>query len=159
MRHKGAEGAAAVEFALVMIPLFLILFGIIEFGLAYNRQQAIHAATREGARVAAIGAPEEDIADAVAFAVDTVAEDDLLLKIAVTASGATPPEEGSFTAVTSSSFDSDVPCDGNEDSDRVWVAVQVNDAEEYGISIPFFGSVDQTFLSEAVFVCEPRPTS
>ena len=44
VRRRDHEGAAAVEFAIIMIPLFLLLFGIIEFGLAYNRQQGMHAA-------------------------------------------------------------------------------------------------------------------
>ena len=48
------HGAAVVEFALVLPLLMLMVFGTIQFGLLFNRQQALHAAAREGARVAAL---------------------------------------------------------------------------------------------------------
>jgi Flp pilus assembly protein TadG len=44
-----------VELAIV-IPMFVVLIlGIVEFTLAFNMKQAVYAAAREGARVAAIG--------------------------------------------------------------------------------------------------------
>lgn len=54
-RHRGDAGASAVEFALVLPLLLLVVFGIIDFGRAYNAQQALNAGTREGARVLALG--------------------------------------------------------------------------------------------------------
>ncbi|MGI9598011.1 MAG: TadE/TadG family type IV pilus assembly protein [Acidimicrobiales bacterium] len=42
------------EFALVLPLLIIIIFGIIEFGIAFNRAQAVEAAAREGARLASI---------------------------------------------------------------------------------------------------------
>lgn len=53
LRDEG--GAAAVEFALVVGLLFVILFGIMEFGLAFFEVQNLRSATREGARAAAVG--------------------------------------------------------------------------------------------------------
>jgi Flp pilus assembly protein TadG len=53
--HRDEGGAAAVEFALLLPLIVLLLFGIIEFGLAFNtRIQATNAA-REGARMAVVG--------------------------------------------------------------------------------------------------------
>lgn len=49
-RHKGQRGAAAVEFALVLPLLALVLFGMIEFGLLFYNQQVLINASREGAR-------------------------------------------------------------------------------------------------------------
>lgn len=49
------DGAAAVEFALVVIPLLLIVFGLIQFGLYFFQYQGTAAAAREGARQAAVG--------------------------------------------------------------------------------------------------------
>ncbi len=47
----GSEhGAAAVEFALLLPLLVLLLFGIVEFGLALHRHQVLATASREGAR-------------------------------------------------------------------------------------------------------------
>jgi Flp pilus assembly pilin Flp len=55
MARRDQEGAAAVEFALLLPLLVLLLFGMIEFGLAFNtRIQATNAA-REGARQAVVG--------------------------------------------------------------------------------------------------------
>jgi Flp pilus assembly protein TadG len=48
------RGAAAVEFALISPLLFLLLFGIIEFGRAWNVRQTLTDAAREGARVAVV---------------------------------------------------------------------------------------------------------
>jgi len=48
------RGAAAVEFALVLVPLLLILFGTIYFALYFNARQGAQAAAREGARVASL---------------------------------------------------------------------------------------------------------
>jgi Flp pilus assembly protein TadG len=53
-RRRSERGAAAVEFAILLPVLILILFGIIEFSIAYNHEQGLHAAAREGARVAAL---------------------------------------------------------------------------------------------------------
>jgi len=59
-RFRREEGAAAVEFALILTVLVMILFGIIEFGRAYSSLEIYVSAAREGARVAAVrGSPEE----------------------------------------------------------------------------------------------------
>lgn len=50
MYVKREEGAAMIEFALVLPLLLMILFGIIEFGLVLFRQEVITNASREGAR-------------------------------------------------------------------------------------------------------------
>src|SRR5487761_1588895 len=57
---RGQDGAAAVEFAIVLPVLVLLLFGVIQFGLAYNRQQGLNAAVREGSRLASIGGTFQD---------------------------------------------------------------------------------------------------
>ena len=55
MRGKGEDGAAAVEFALLLPLLVVLLFGFIQFGTAFNtRIQATNAA-REAARAAVVG--------------------------------------------------------------------------------------------------------
>lgn len=43
-------GAVAVEFALILPLLLVLLFGIVEFGLLLYNQQVITNASREGAR-------------------------------------------------------------------------------------------------------------
>src|SRR5215469_8175713 len=56
-RSGGANsdrGAAAVEFALLLPLLVLLIFGMIDFGRAINAQITITQAAREGARVLAL---------------------------------------------------------------------------------------------------------
>jgi Flp pilus assembly protein TadG len=49
------RGAAAVEFALLLPVLLLLVFGIIDFGRALNAQITLSEAAREGARLTALG--------------------------------------------------------------------------------------------------------
>ncbi len=63
------NGAVAVEFALVL-PIFLMLvFGIVEFGRAYNIQVSLSEAARETARYTAIHSSEAGFSAANAKAV------------------------------------------------------------------------------------------
>lgn len=55
MRTRSEDGAAALEFAILLPILMLILFGIIEFGFLLNRYVSVTAAAREGARVMSLG--------------------------------------------------------------------------------------------------------
>jgi Flp pilus assembly protein TadG len=48
------RGQSLVEFALVLMPLFIILLGIIQFGFVFNSYVTITNATREGARTGTI---------------------------------------------------------------------------------------------------------
>ena len=54
-RQARDRGATAVEFALLLPLLLLIVFGIIDFGRALNAQITLTQAAREGARLAALG--------------------------------------------------------------------------------------------------------
>lgn len=54
-----SRGAALVEFAVVLPVLIMVLFGIIEFGIAFTEAQAVESAAREAARVAAISSSTE----------------------------------------------------------------------------------------------------
>ena len=51
---RGREGAAAVEFALVLNLLLLLLMGMIDFGHAWFLRQVITNASREGARAGVV---------------------------------------------------------------------------------------------------------
>ena len=47
---RSSEGSAAVEFAIVLNLLLLMIMGMLEFGLAFSMKQVIINASREGAR-------------------------------------------------------------------------------------------------------------
>jgi Flp pilus assembly protein TadG len=51
---RSERGTAVVEFALVSLPLFLILFGILDFGRALNYYNDLTQLTGQGARAAAV---------------------------------------------------------------------------------------------------------
>jgi Flp pilus assembly protein TadG len=53
--RKSQRGAAALEFAIVVPVLILLVFGIIDFGGVMNAQVVVANAAREGARSAALG--------------------------------------------------------------------------------------------------------
>ncbi|MFC2159366.1 TadE/TadG family type IV pilus assembly protein [Actinomycetota bacterium] len=75
------NGASAVEFALVLPLLVVLIFGIFQFGIAYNNYIALTHAAREGARLAAVNMDEElgrDIFDArIRDSAPTVTIDDI----------------------------------------------------------------------------------
>ncbi|GHH71864.1 TadE/TadG family type IV pilus assembly protein [Promicromonospora soli] len=64
-RRHHERGAAAVEFALVLPILLLLVMGIVECGRAYHIQTALSGAAREGVRVMAL---QDDVAEARATA-------------------------------------------------------------------------------------------
>jgi hypothetical protein len=53
-RLRSSEGAAAVEFALVSVVFFLVLFGIIQYGLYFNDSLNTRQGVREAARQAVV---------------------------------------------------------------------------------------------------------
>lgn len=54
IKQRPDRGAAAVEFALVLPVLLLLIVGIIDFGRAYNARIALSHAARESVRVWAL---------------------------------------------------------------------------------------------------------
>jgi Flp pilus assembly protein TadG len=94
------RGAAAVEFALLLPLLLLLVFGIIDFGRAINAQITLTQAARTGARLAALGQPN------VVSATQAAATGLSPVGVAVTAcpSGATQTTAAAVTASYSFSF-------------------------------------------------------
>jgi len=60
-RSPRDSGAAAVEFALLLPVLLLLIFGIVDFGRALNAQITLTQAAREGARLASLGVPSATV--------------------------------------------------------------------------------------------------
>src|ERR671919_628713 len=55
--RRGEDGAAAVEMAIVLSLLFILLFGIVESAFIFNRWIQVTHAAREGVRELSIGVP------------------------------------------------------------------------------------------------------
>lgn len=62
---RSERGAAAVELALVLPVLLVLVLGIVEFGRAFQVQATLAAAAREGARVFALGGTDAEVEAAV----------------------------------------------------------------------------------------------
>jgi Flp pilus assembly protein TadG len=91
-------GAAAVEMALVLPILILLLGGIIDFGFAFNTQISLTHAAREGVRVEAIGTGGDGEAAAIAAFSAPAATN-----IAASVTRACPSPDGARLEVTANS--------------------------------------------------------
>ena len=65
MTTRNDDGAAAVELALLLPVLMMLVTGIIFFGLAYNAKIELSGAVREGARKLALGGTALDAQSAI----------------------------------------------------------------------------------------------
>jgi Flp pilus assembly protein TadG len=106
-RRSYDHGAALVEMALVLPLLVLMLFGIFEFGRAYNAKITLTHATREAVRVFSVTGDVAAAEDALLLASDPL--DGALLSVAATAC-----EEGEPTSVTATyPFSYNIPLFGS----------------------------------------------
>ena len=64
-RARGERGAVAVEFALIMPMLCMLVFGIMEFGYMINRDMLVGNASRDGARVGSLAGTYADICKSI----------------------------------------------------------------------------------------------
>lgn len=170
-RLRSDSGASAVEFALILVPLFVIVIATIEFSFAFSRSQAMDSSSREAARLASIGAPAHDIGSRASEALATTFLDpndvggtierltpsgavDELWLLELTRSGASP----SYSYGVTVSGAAEAPCSGanSADSVRVSLAVEPPKVSAYAINLRLIPiNLDQDFATEAVFRCEP----
>jgi Flp pilus assembly protein TadG len=132
-RTMREEGAAAVEFAIIAPVLFMLIFGIIQFGIAWSQKEVFVQAAREGARYAAVGCESAcnsgDVQQRVA---------DASIGYQIT---------GGPSAVQ---VDPDPGCSApNTDP-----TVQVSWTQAFVINIPFIPQLNVNAPIEAVFRCE-----
>lgn len=132
-RMRADGGAVAVEFALLLPVLLMIVVGTIEFGRVYSQFQVFNGAAREGARCAAVKAtPFSDC--------------DVQTRIDNAASPYLPDEDatvlvdaGPLTACT---------------NDTVGYPVTVSWDQSFQLNIPFFSDMTLDRTIEATFRCE-----
>ncbi|HSB37684.1 MAG TPA: TadE/TadG family type IV pilus assembly protein [Gaiellaceae bacterium] len=72
---RSEQGQALTEFALALPILALLLFAVIQFGIAFNNYVTLTDATRAGARKAAVGRRLSDPVGACQTAIRTAATD------------------------------------------------------------------------------------
>jgi Flp pilus assembly protein TadG len=97
MRLQREDGVVAVEFAIVLPILLLIMFGIIEFGFVLFEKQVITNASREGARYGIVQATprhsEEEIKGVVKGYLTNAGLKDASATIDVTGEGLAYPND------------------------------------------------------------------
>jgi Flp pilus assembly protein TadG len=130
------DGAAAVEFALIVGLLAVLIFGLLEYGLAFWQVQNLRSAAREGARVAAVrGDATEVRSHMVASAAGSLS--------------------GSWT------YTQNRTCDGSDANDGQEVTIQINNAslsgpvqDAFQVSIPFLPPIQLNPVLRGSFRCE-----
>src|SRR5687767_3180728 len=86
---RAESGQSLVEFAIVLPVLLALVVGIFEFGRAWNVDQVLTNAAREGARRAVIPtATEDDVFEAVEDAMENAALDPDLGSVEIDGLGA-----------------------------------------------------------------------
>jgi Flp pilus assembly protein TadG len=133
------DGAAAVEFALIAPILFMLIFGIIQFGIAWSQKEIFVQAAREGARYAAVGC--EVSTGCTSGQVATRVEDSSVGYPITGGSGSV----GVTVAGTTK--------DGCSSGDTGKL-VQVGWSQNFQITIPFIPNIDVDAPIQAVFRCE-----
>ena len=113
---RNNKGQSVVEFALVLPLLMLILMGIIEFARLWETVNILTSASREGARIAAVTAPD-------GARVQTAAQNVL--------------NSGNVTGAT-------VTVTGPNGASEVTVTVQFNYVPITGQFLPFIGNMRLT---------------
>ncbi len=119
-----------MEFALILPVLILLVFGIVQFSIAYNRTQGLHAAAREGARLASLPqTTQSDISGRVTSALTGVPLNG-------------PPSISVSPATTK-------PCQNRSGQTVTVTVTAVTD-----LDIPLWGSVSKTLTGKGQFRCE-----
>jgi Flp pilus assembly protein TadG len=129
LRLEEERGAAAVEFAIILTVLVVILMAILEFGREFSRLQVFQGAAREGGRAAAVGEDPATVGSKVndAAAPYTLSEAPL---VAVSGGG---------TQCT---------------ADTRGQSVTVSWDQQFQLDIPFWDAVTMNRQISAVFRCE-----
>ena len=137
-RGWSERGAAAVEFALVMPILFLLVFGILQYGLYFWAHQGGSDIARDAARLSAVGEPTAcaDFREEIADQID-----------GLTGSG------------TTASIKRDYSTADVQVGDKVVVTVAF---DSYDLQLPFLPFIDDgrvTTTAEAMVEFVPAPLS
>jgi Flp pilus assembly protein TadG len=141
---------AAVEFAIVSTMLFLLVFGIIQFGLALTKIETFENAARQGGREAAVSASvttytvnqiKMDVADASQYDITGP------ITIGLTKNGLAQPDPQPAERPCAPGGTGPVSTDN-------W-QVKVSWTQEIPISIPFMPAFTINHGMSATFRCEP----
>lgn len=143
-RRQG--GVAALEFALVIIFLLLIVSGIVGFGFSFWYYNALSKATRDGARLLSMAPVETVESVGVPAAIDLVVDSANAARLSPALS------EGQVTVTCLDTAFAEIDCE--DDTAPAYVRVEILDSSGNGYLVtlggffPFFGvGGDGTFTT------------
>jgi len=144
-RRRRAEGAIAVEFALVMLPLVVLVFGLIQYGLYFWAMQGGADIARTAARTAAVGDAATRTCDAFRAAVRDQVN-------GLTGSGST-------ATITRTYVDAQSPADGVTVGDTVKISVRFKSVDLHFPFVPFIrdGVVTSSGTARVDFTDDNNP--
>ena len=158
--QRDERGASAVEFAIIAAVLFMVLFGIIQFGIAYNRYQGLNGAAREGARLGALQNTTVDtirtrvlnsmsILDPTKFSSSYTCPSLSTEQGCIEVSQESTSSPGTYTVLTSGSS---IPCDAAHAGAVASLKVVAN--YKMSLQIPLWASPSITISGTGIFKCE-----
>lgn len=137
MKIKDQKGVAAIEFAIVLPVLVILIFGTIEFGLLLYNKQIITNASREGARAGIVAGSSRVTDGEISGVVTTYTGNNL-----ITFGSPTPPQILTDPA-------------GNRDALTFGADLKVTVSYDYGfLVLANFGIGDITLTSDTVMRME-----
>jgi Flp pilus assembly protein TadG len=138
------RGAAAVEFALIAPLLFMLLFGIFQFGLVWSQKNVYVGAAREGARYAAVNCDSTSPTNGCVNGTDTWGK----VKDRITSAAVGYPVDFTSFSVSTSPVTTTGACTTAGSS------VTVGWTQPMSIDIPFLPKWNLSVPIQAVFRCE-----
>lgn len=121
-RGEDDNGAAAVEFALVVPLLIALVFGIIQFGILFAEELSLSNGARQGARVGAVDRTTcGRIVDEVQAAATTIGMPQSQIQVQVQVQASPSATPSTACAYTTSTADTTQPCLNSTDSARLLV--------------------------------------
>jgi Flp pilus assembly protein TadG len=161
-RVRADDGASAVEFALVVPLLLLLVFGIIDFGVLFGQNLAINNAARDGARYAVVrqidGSPARScyqVLSRTRAASQAIALDPQDVGVTVTLNGTTVCSVAAGTPLPASANTAALqkaPCQGSVSG--VSDQLVVRTTHESSLVVPILGPSTIGLTGEGYFRCE-----
>ncbi len=144
-----ARGQSLVEFALVLVPLMLLILGVIQFGLIFNTYVTMTNAAREGARLGTVyvydrtlSKAQNDAARNDAIRAQVIASMNLLAKTSPQfAGGSTWTQNGSTFTNGDTSITYAIPDEVTDSDPRSGETITVHATYHQDLIIPMIAAL------------------
>ena len=146
-RRRSETGASAVEFALVVPILIILVFGVISFGMIFGQQLALGNAAREASRFGVVeGRTCAQVIGAARDAANTIGMSGSNVTVTVTrgASAAAAASNNVCNVTTAN------PCKSSAVGESLFVKLEFTSK----VDIPLVITKDIGLTSDGVFRCE-----